>query len=182
MSNSGNMFAGMLATVWNGGEAPDETALAAILPEVTQYFRRMGSMEPSSSDLFDNFLKQGAGARPIIVSYESQLIEFALMHPEYQQLLRQRIRTMYPQPTVWSEHPLIALTKNGKRLVAALKDPEIQKIAWENHGFRSGLIGAQNDPGILKVTGIPEQITAVIPMPSAAVMEAIIRSLGTPGN
>ena len=177
VSNSGNMFAGLLATVWNGGEVPDETSVNALLPDIKRYFQRMGSMERSSSDLFDNFLKQGAGARPIIVSYENQLVEFSLMHEESQQLLRDRIRTMYPQPTVWSEHPVIAITPKCKRLIAALKDPDIQKLAWEKHGFRSGLIGVQNDPKILNVTGIPAQVTAVIPMPGAPVMEKIIQTL-----
>jgi hypothetical protein len=34
----------------------------------------------------------------------------------------------------------------GKRLVTASKDDEIQAIAWEQHGLRSGLIGIENDP------------------------------------
>ncbi|MBI2473728.1 substrate-binding domain-containing protein [Candidatus Uhrbacteria bacterium] len=180
-SSSGTMFTGLLLTMLNHGETPTESTVDTVLPQATDYFRQMGTMEQSSSDLFTNFLKQGIGARPIIAGYENQLVEFSLTNPEYQQILRDRIRTIYPVPTTWSEHPLIALNSKGKRLIQALKDPEIQKIAWEEHGFRSGLMGVQNDPKILAVTGIPEQVTSVIPMPSAPVMEKILTSLGT-GN
>ena len=50
-------------------------------------------------------------------------------------------------------------------------------IAWERHGFRTGLLGVENDPAVLKVTGIPKEITAVIPMPDAGIMERIISAL-----
>ena len=178
VSSSGTMFTGLLATMFNHGETPTESTVSNVLPQVADYFKQMGTMEQSSSDLFTNFLKQGIGARPIIASYENQLVEFSLTNPEYQQVLRERIRTIYPVPTTWSEHPLIALNSKGKRLIQALKDTEIQKIAWEQHGFRSGLMGVQNDPKILAVTGIPEQVTSVIPMPTAPVMEKILASLG----
>ena len=39
-------------------------------------------MESSSSDLFDQFLKTGMGAKPLIAGYESQLLEFAVQEPE----------------------------------------------------------------------------------------------------
>jgi len=35
----------------------------------------------------------------------------------------------------------------------------------------------ENDPGVLDVTGIPKEITAVMPMPDAGVMEKIIEAL-----
>ena len=59
----------------------------------------------------------------------------------------------------------------------ALKDEEIQKIAWEEHGFRTGLMGVQNDPKILLVQGIPASITRIVPMPKASVMEKIIEAM-----
>ncbi|MBK8022992.1 MAG: hypothetical protein IPK19_16605 [Chloroflexi bacterium] len=64
-------------------------------------------------------------------------------------VIRSQICIIHPTPTVWSSHPLIARTAAGKQLLAALKDEELQRIAWEQHGFRSGLLGVQNDPAIL---------------------------------
>ncbi len=40
-------------------------------------------MESSSSDLFDQFLKTGMGAKPLIAGYENQLLEFAVEKPGY---------------------------------------------------------------------------------------------------
>ncbi|HNK58065.1 MAG TPA: hypothetical protein PLL86_17760, partial [Leptospiraceae bacterium] len=77
--------------------------------------------------------------------------------------------------TVWSSQPLIILNPKAVNLIQALQDKEIQQIAWEKHGFRTGLIGQQNDPKILEVVGIPESITQVIPMPSPTIMEKLIK-------
>jgi len=176
-SNSGNMFSGLLANLLNGGEVVDPSSLPKVLPGVKRFFGRLGYMQQSSGDLFSQFLQQGAGSYPIIVGYEAQLVEFSIENAQYRDLLRKEITTLYPRPTVWSSHPLIALTANGERLLTALQDPEIQRLAWEKHGFRSGMIGVQNDPKVLHVTGVPATIENVIPMPKAQVMERIIAAL-----
>lgn len=176
-SNSGMMFAGLLATITNGGEVVDEATLPKSLPAVKAFFSRLGYLEPSSGDLFSQFLTMGEGANPVIVGYENQLTEFSLENPQYQDLLRKRIRILYPRPTVWSNHPLIALSDNGRKLLTALKDPDIQRLAWERHGFRSGLVGIQNDPKVLQAVGIPAAIQNVVPMPTPQVMTKIISAL-----
>lgn len=176
-SNSGNIWAGLLATVLNGGNPPTPADLPALLPRLASYFGAMGFMEASSGDIFENFLKQGMGARPIIVGYENQLIEFLEEHADYSSLIQDRIRVIYPEPTVFASHPLISLTPACARLGEALKDPELQQIAWAGHGFRTGLIGVENDPAEIKVATLPETVNLVVPMPSAAVMEAVIEAV-----
>ncbi|MEM6457365.1 MAG: hypothetical protein AAF772_19920 [Acidobacteriota bacterium] len=175
-SNSGNMFFALLATMINEGQVVgDDASLARVLPEVVRYREAMGHMESSSGDLFESFLNMGMGARPIIAGYENQLIEYAMANPEHRDLLRQRIRTLYPVPTLWADHPLIARTAACQRLIEALEDPEIQRLAWTQHGFRSGLAGgADADPSVLEVVGIPPRIDAVVPMPSATIMERMV--------
>ena len=115
--------------------------------------------------------------RPLTVGYESQIAEYALQHPEAVGLLRQKIVTLYPLPTMWSSHPLIAETAKCNRLIDALQDRDIQKLAWERHGFRSGLIGVTNDPKVLAIAGIPEHIDSVVPMPKADAVEIITDAL-----
>ena len=80
-SNSGNMFAALLASVLNGGEAVDEQTVEEVLPELKEIYSRLGYMESSSSDIFDQFLKMGIGAKPMIAGYESQILEFAAEKP-----------------------------------------------------------------------------------------------------
>jgi hypothetical protein len=137
-SNSGNSFAGLLASTLNGGNVVDETTVENVLPTIQSYYARLGLLEQSSGDLFRQFVKQGMGAYPIIAGYESSLIEFSLENRDALDLIRSEIHLLYPLPTVWSSHPLIARTQNGEQLLTALKDEEIQRIAWEAHGFRSG--------------------------------------------
>lgn len=176
-SNSGNMWAGLLANMLNQGQVLTVANAPQTLAQVKQYFQTMGHMESSSGDIFANFLKQGMGARPMIVGYENQLIEFLIENERYRDLIRDKIDILYPTPTVFASHPLIALSKSCKRLETALQDEKLQDIAWKEHGFRSGLLGVTNDPAVLNVGGIPETITQVMPLPNAKVMKQLIDSL-----
>jgi hypothetical protein len=176
-SNSGNIWSGLLATVFNGGSPPTEADMATVLPRVTAYFEAMGHMESSSGDIFENFLKQGMGARPIIVGYENQLVEFLTENEQYAELIREKIRVIYPEPTIFASHPLISLTSDCDRLEEALVDPDVQALAWGQHGFRTGLIGVENDPAEIEVATLPETVALVVPMPVAKVMEQIIAAV-----
>ena len=176
-SNSGNIWSGLLATTMMDGETPTPADLPTLLPRITDYFEQMGHMEASSGDIFENFLKQGIGARPIIVGYENQMVEFLTANAASEQLIREKIRVIYPEPTIFASHPLIELTDACGRLAEALTDPDLQAIAWSDHGFRTGLIGVENRPEDIAVATVPETISLVAPMPSAAVMEAVIQAV-----
>jgi hypothetical protein len=178
LSNSGNMFFGLLANTLNGGSVVNTASLPRVLPQLKAYRDAQGFMEQRSSDLFQQYLTTGMGAYPLVAGYESQMIEFGLQNEQvYSAGLKDRVRILYPKPTVWSSHPLIARTPEGARLLDALKDPEIQRIAWERHGFRSGLAGVQNDPKVLKVIGVPATVDSITEMPGPDVMNRIIAAL-----
>lgn len=176
-SNSGLIWSALLATSLNGGNTPTEADLATVLPQVKAYFASMGFMEGSSGDLFENFLKQGMGARPIIVGYENQMVEFVTENQRYADLIKSKIKVIYPEPTIFASHPLISLTPTCKRLAEALVDPDLQQIAWAEHGFRTGLIGVSNDPALITVAKLPDTIDLVAPMPSAKVMGDIVAAV-----
>lgn len=173
-SNSGNIWSGLLATTLNDGVPPNESELPTLLPQLEQYFDAMGHMESSSGDIFANFLKQGMGARPIIVGYENQMVEFLEENARLVDEITSRVRVIYPEPTIFASHPLISLTSDCMRLTEALTDPELQQIAWSAHGFRTGLIGVENNPASIGVAKLPENVSLVVPMPAANVMERII--------
>jgi len=175
-SNSGNMYSGLLANIIYGDVVSEQT-LDRVLPKVKDVFLKLGYMEHSSSDLFEQYLRTGIGAKPVIAGYENQIIEFSLAYKNLWPRVKDKMRILYPVPTVWSSHPLIIIKPRAKPLIQALQDKDVQRIAWEKHGFRTGLIGVQNDPKVLKCKSIPESITKVIPMPSPAVMDRIIESI-----
>lgn len=176
-SNSGFLVAGLMAVILNDGNMPDETSLSGILPKVVNIFRKQGFLENSTSYLFDKYLNQGQGAFPLIAAYENLIIEFYQTYPKHQEYIKKMTRVLIPEPTVWSEHPFIALTKNGQTLLSALQDPEVQELAWKRFGFRSGVIGVSNEPGVLKEVGLPDQISSVMPLPSPGMMDKIVEAL-----
>lgn len=176
-SNSGLIWSALLATALDNGTTPTDADLPRLLPQLKAYFGAMGFMETSSGDLFENFLKQGMGARPIIVGYENQLVEFVTENQRYADLIKAKIKVIYPEPTIFASHPLISLTPTCKRLAEALIDPDLQQLAWAEHGFRTGLIGVNNDPALITVAKLPETVDLVVPMPSARVMADIVSAL-----
>ena len=194
-SNSGNMFAGLLANVLCGGVA-DADSVETVLPRLKAIFEKLGYMEASSSDLFDQFLKTGIklgymeasssdlfdqflktgmGAKPVIAGYENQLLEFAVENPEDWAQLKDDIVLLYPTPTVWSSHVYIALDEAGE--AGILLDEEVQRLAWENHGFRTEVSGTDADEDHFGVPHLAAEITQVAAMPSYAAMEKIIAAL-----
>ena len=176
-SNSGNMFAALVANVLNGGQTLTEADLDTILPELQDIFEKLGYMETSSSDLFSQFLRMGVGAEPLIAGYESQLIEYAALYPDEYDRIRDDVVMLYPTPTVWSAHVMIALDENGQILLNAMQDEEIQDIAWKKHGFRIGNYGDIADSGTIPADGVAASITQVAQVPSYDVMKVIIEQL-----
>ena len=176
-SNSGNMFAALLASVLNGGETVNEQTVEVVLPELKEIYSRLGYMETSSSDIFDQFLKMGIGAKPMIAGYESQILEFAVQNPEDYDQLKEDIVMIYPTPTVWSTHVYIALDDQGKNGTAALLDEEVQRLAWEKHGFRTSNYETLEKGGGQAVAELAGDITRVVPVPDYPAMKRIIEEL-----
>ena len=173
-SNSGNMFAALVANVLNEGQTVTEADLAAVLPELQDIFGKLGYMETSSSDLFSQFLRMGVGAEPIIAGYESQLIEYAAENPDEYEKIKEDLVMLYPIPTIWSSHVLIALDENGQKMITGLMDEEIQKLAWKRHGFRTETNGIGKDVGL---SCVADSITQVTQVPEYKVMREIFEVL-----
>lgn len=176
-SNSGNLFSGLLASILNGGNVVDGSTVQTVLPQVKSYFASLGYMQESSEYIFDQYANTGEGACPIIVGYENQIIEFAADKPAVWNKVKTNMRILYPVPTLWSAHTIIALDDKAKVLLNAFKDPKIQEIAWKKHGFRTGIPEITNNVSDVPVAGVPSQITQVIQTPSPDVMNTILTAL-----
>jgi hypothetical protein len=176
-SNSGNMFAGLVATMLNRGEVATAESLAEHGGELKRFFEKLGYLESSSADLFNSFLKTGIGAKPVIVGYESQILEFSVEHPRDWAYVKDDIVVLYPEPTVWSAHPFIALTANGDRVIDALLKEEVQTLAWETHGFRTGIASAQQRGRGFDIRGVPGQVEKVVQLPNPDTMQKIMEIL-----
>ena len=176
-SNSGNMFSGLLANMLAGGKVATLADVDANKAAIQGFFKQMGYMESSSGDIFRKYLDTGIGAKPIIVGYENQLVEFYIANERYRDLIEQEVVTLYPLPTFWASHPILALNDKGKRLSKAFLDEDLQALAWSEHGFRSGLKDRVTDTDAVAIKGLAPTVTSVMPMPNASVMEKIIELL-----
>jgi hypothetical protein len=180
-SNSGFMFVGLVANVLSGDVA-DRAAAESVAEGVRTVFRRMGFMTSSSGRIFEDYLAGGPSVQPIVVGYENQLVEWALEDRErwrrVQTDVAQRPVVLYPVPTVFSSHPLIAIDPAAERLIEALLTPEVQQLAWVEHGFR-GPLGTAGQVDALFEEFVRPAIENVAPMPSAGVMLDLIGRIAT---
>jgi hypothetical protein len=183
-SNSGFMFAGLAANLL-AGDVADETSLPKVLPDVVRLFRGMGFKSHSSGAVFDDFIAGGPGAQPLVVGYENQLVEWILADTERWKRVEAAAGTaqpvtLYPRPTVFSAHPLLALSPKSPPLIDALMSKGLQEIGWRDHGFRGplGAVGAETSP--LVAGRMPGQVTQVVPMPDISTMLKILDALAAP--
>lgn len=177
-SSSGRTFAGLLANTMNCLQVVDTASVSTVLPSIYNYFSLVGFLEPSSEALFRSYLTLGEGARPLVALIESQLADYLIDHPKDQQFIRDNVRMLYPEPTVWTSHPVIARTENGEKLMQALLDPELQQLGWEITGFRPAVPEVDIDVTKSGVPGMLPKIDSTIDSPGDAVM-ALIKAATT---
>ncbi len=126
-------------------KTPSLSEAKASLPTIRKLYDAQGLQAKSSSFGFDQWLIEGGELRsPLYASYENLIIQRVIQSPQDASQLSQSVRILYPDPTVYNEHPILTLTKNGQRLIDAMKDKEIQTIAWKRYGFRSIIFGVTN--------------------------------------
>lgn len=155
-SNSGFVLYQLMlniASTSNVYQAPSVQQAHTALPALRQAYDAQGLLSRGSGAGFRQWRLQGGESHaPLYAGYENQLIEAWLESaPADRKDLLDRVRVLYPEPTLYSDHPILALTADGGRLIDAMKDPEIQKIAWASYGFRSG-----TDPSLNNVADFPE--------------------------
>ena len=114
----------------------------------------------------------------MVVGYENQLVEWILADPARWDRINQssgpKPVVLYPRPTAYSAHPLITIAPESDRLLDAMVSPGLQELAWTKHGFR-GPLGTATGQATDAVKGLlPDQIEAVLPMPAADVMLALL--------
>lgn len=171
-SNSAAMYLALASYVLNGQQVVQSQAdVDRVLSQVAPLFLRQGFQESSSAGPFEDYLALGMGKAPLLVAYESQLVEFWLKHPQRR---NSEMVMLYPQPTLYSKHVLVPYTPAGDRLGQLLEsDPELRMLAQE-YGFRTG--GSTHGPELWASQGVqaPAQLVDVIDPPSQEWLERMI--------
>jgi hypothetical protein len=174
-SNSAAMYLALASYMANGQEVVQSQAdVDRVMPVVAPLFLRQGFQEQSSAGPFEDYLALGMGKAPLLVAYESQMIEFWLRQPER---VKGDMVIIYPRPTVYSKHVLVPYTPAGERLGEALEnDPALRSLAHE-FGFRTG--GDVKGPETWAKRGVPapDVLVDVIDPPSYEWLERMIQGI-----
>jgi hypothetical protein len=136
-SNSGMTLAQLeLATLATGNpyQPPTPEQAAAVVKKVKALVEAQGLMRTGSDSAFEQWVIQQTGG--LLAGYENQLLQW--ITTKNNGVIPPGIVTLYPEPTIFNDHPVLTLTEAGKKLIPALEDDAVQDIAWKRYGFRSG--------------------------------------------
>ena len=159
-SSPGATYYGLLLSILSNGNINDQN-IATNLDKLKVFYKKSGYMNNTPADLFERYLKTGIGGEAIIVDYEKSLIEFAISNPKGYEQVKDEMVILYPKPTMWNTHCFAVFSENGKKLYKALQDEEIQKIAWEKYGYRTGFTGSDYSAEKLGVN-VPKTLTSTV--------------------
>ena len=176
-SSPGATYYGLLLSIMCEGNVTEEK-MRENLPKLREFYLKSGFMNNTPADLFDMYLKTGMGDKPMIVDYEKSIIEFATSNPEAWETVKDKIRILYPTPTIWNSHCIATFDEVGNDYFKAFNDKEIQQIAWARYGFRTGVTGGSYDVSAVNVNGIPQQITSTVSSLKMSMYEELIAYLG----
>ena len=176
-SSPGATYYGLLLSIMCGGTVTEEN-LNQNLANLKEFYIKSGYMNNTPADLFELYLKTGVGGKPMIVDYEKSVIDFANSNPDGWNQVKDKIRILYPTPTIWNSHCIATFNETGDRFYKAFDDSEIQQIAWSRYGFRTGVTGGNYDVTKVNVTGIPQTITSTVSGLKMSMYDEMISYLG----
>ncbi|MFI5914934.1 hypothetical protein [Dactylosporangium sp. NPDC051541] len=154
--------------------APNLDQAKKALPKMRELYDAQGLQARSSDSGFQQWLTQGAELKaPLYAGYENQLIQQVVAAGANSAQILNNVRVLYPEPTIYSDHPILALNANASRFIDAMKDSEIQTLAWKKYGFRSATQVGLNDIAVFKDIKLADQIRTTAP-PAADVTLALL--------
>lgn len=160
-SSPGATYYGLLLSIMCGGTVTEEN-LQENLANLKEFYIKSGYMNNTPADLFELYLKTGVGGKPMIVDYEKSVIDFANSNPDGWEQVKDKIRILYPTPTIWNSHCIATFNETGNEFYKAFEDKEIGQIAWSKYGFRTGITGGNYDVSKVNVKGIPQSINSTV--------------------
>lgn len=176
-SSPGATYYGLLLSIMCGGTVTDQN-FESNLVKLKEFYDKSGYMPQAPADLFDRYLRNGLGAEPMIVDYEKSLIDFANSNPDGWAQVKDKVRVLYPTPTIWNSHCIATFTDAGDEYYKAINDKEIGQIAWSKYGFRTGVTGGNYDVSAVNITGIPQSIDSTVSSLKMSFYDKMIEYLG----
>lgn len=111
-SNSALMFASLTGYVANDNKILTATTeVSTVAPKIKPVFDGQGYTEASSEGPFQDYLALGAGKTPLLVGYESQLLQLQLAHDP---AVTADMVTLQLSPGMITKHSLVTRTDHGQ--------------------------------------------------------------------
>jgi len=172
-SNSAAMYLALASFVANGNNVvQNETDIQKVIPLMEDLFLKQGYTEYSSEAPFEDYLVMGMGKAPLVMIYEAQFISQAINGNGG---TGSDMVLIYPEPTIYSKHILLALSENGARLGELLQnDPELQRLEAE-YGFRNANTAYFQEIKNKGSLSLPDTLVNVIEPPSYEILEQMIQ-------
>jgi hypothetical protein len=167
-SNAAKMYLTLNSYVLNGNTVVSSNAeVDKVLPTLKKIIEAQGNRESSSTNMMSDYMSIGRGKVPMMFAYESEFLEQAFKNNG----LGKDMKLVYPTPTVFTKHVLVAIKPEAQVLVDLFKkDAELKKLAIE-YGFRfegdTGIVQKAKSVGV----EIPEVVVDVIDPPSYDVLD-----------
>lgn len=178
-SNSAAMYLSLASYLVNDNSVVQDSAeVQAVVPVVEQLFLDQGFLPGSSATPFEDYLIKGMGNSPLVMMYESQFLYQASLDNGS---IRDDMMLLYPEPTIFTQHVLLAISDAGQRLGEALtNDAELQRFAIEN-GYRSNDVAFVGDFEAFisrhNLGGVPTSLVEVIDPPTYEIIEEMIQRI-----
>ena len=176
-SSPGATYYGLLLSIMCGGTVTEEK-MEENLPKLKEFYIKSGYMNNTPADLFERYLKTGLGGEPMIVDYEKSIVEFAYENPDGFNQVKDDIRILYPTPTIWNSHCVATFDEYGNQFLQAFNNKDLQQIAWNRYGFRTGISAGNYDVTSLGISGIPQTITSTVSSLKMDMYNSLINFLG----
>jgi hypothetical protein len=116
-----------------------------------------------------DYIAGGAGAQPLIVGYQNQLIEWVLQDAgRWKRVAAHALAKpviLYPRPTVFSARLLISIHREADELIDALTNEAVLELALEDYRFRGPLGSIGKARTQLLQSRLIDRIDAVLPTP-----------------
>lgn len=167
-SNAAKMYLALNSYILNGNNVVSTNEeVDKFMPTLRKIIQAQGNRESSSTNMMSDYMSIGRGKVPMMFAYESEFLENGFKNNG----LGKDMKLIYPTPTVFTKHVLVALNNKAFPLVDLLKkDPELKKVAAE-YGFRfEGENEIVDKAKKIKVY-IPEVVVDVIDPPNYDILE-----------
>jgi tetrahydromethanopterin S-methyltransferase subunit B len=181
-TTSGQALLHLLVAAFNNDEPVTLETVEALTVKVKPIVDRLGQLPKTTNDLLNICLS--TGCTDLNVGLESTYLRIVRDFEQGDEnakksaeAMKKNLALLYPQPAAWGHHTMIILTENGRRFLTALSDPEIQAIAWQDHGLRTPGQGIRMDAKSAPVPGVAVSIGAAVTQPTAEANKAFINAV-----